>query len=274
MRDGTVTEKIPLDCDSSSVKCKKYGMHENYSYYLNCQSRERNKGLFTANQKLKGDSAIYTRQDRQGTRYGFECPEERDYFPYWSQSPWNLVAVLTDYRKCAEIKAQIRAYDGYCTAEKSTLEKLKEYSHKLPLTKRACEIGFANLPRLRWVEESKSTDFFCGKPMTSRDNHHGNNGDAGHSQFTWKIPKSVPTETPCVLRIRYNISSADYPTNSRASDNGKGLLVSGARSLTFGEAEKRGFELKNDPRVSLFEFAPGVKLELNIQTGKFNFQFF
>merc|ERR1719450_1043917 len=102
--------------------------------------------------------------------------------------------------------------------------------------------------------------------MTSRDNHHGNNGDTGHSQFTWKIPKSVPTETPCVLRIRYNISSTDYPTNARASDNGKGLLVSGARSLTFGEAEKREFELKNDPRVSLFEFAPGVKLELNIQT--------
>ena len=246
-------------------------MHENYSHYLNCLSRQRNKGLFTANQKLKGDSAIYTRQDRQGTRYGYECPEERDYFPYWSHSPWKTVAVLTDYQDCQHLKLMVESYGGYCTADKTVLDMLKKFDHKLPLTKKACEIGFANLPPLQWISESKSADFFCGKPVSSRDNHHGNNGDTGHSQFTWKIPKTVPIETPCVIRIRYNISSTDYPVRSDASENGKGLLVAGARSLTFGEAEERGFELKNDPRVSLFKFAPGISLELNIQTG-FNMQ--
>jgi hypothetical protein len=50
-------------------------------------------GLFTADQNLKGNTAIYTRQDSQGTKYGYECPEERDYWPY--VSPWADIAILT-----------------------------------------------------------------------------------------------------------------------------------------------------------------------------------
>ena len=96
-------------------------MHEDYSYYLNCKSRERNKGLFTSNQKLKGQSALYTRQDRQGTRYGYECPEERDYFPYWAGSPWKDIAILSDYQSCEDIRKATRNYSGYCTASDETL---------------------------------------------------------------------------------------------------------------------------------------------------------
>ena len=40
-------------------------------------------GLFTASMRVQGSTAIYTRQNPNGYRSGFECPEERDYYPHW-----------------------------------------------------------------------------------------------------------------------------------------------------------------------------------------------
>ncbi|XP_065830069.1 protein DD3-3-like [Oscarella lobularis] len=77
-------------------------LQEPYEWYDKCYVRERNKGLFTADQKLRSNnglgysSAIYTRQNPNGNRRGYECPEERDYYPYWHPTHWTDIAVLAE----------------------------------------------------------------------------------------------------------------------------------------------------------------------------------
>ena len=103
LRDGEKSETIPIDGDPG----REHGMHESHSDYAYCRARERNGGLFLATQKLKGRSAIYTRQNNDGSRYGLECPEERDYWPYWSRSSWKDIAILTDYRNCETLLSSL-----------------------------------------------------------------------------------------------------------------------------------------------------------------------
>ncbi len=84
-----------------------YGMHENYLQYETCRRTARNAGLYTADQKINTADARGTRQNPNGNRRGLECPEERDYYPYWNNkiNKWADVAVLTNnLAKCDYFK--------------------------------------------------------------------------------------------------------------------------------------------------------------------------
>lgn len=63
-------------------------MHESFDQYQLCQRTERNRGLYTADQRVNRNDQRGTRQNPNGNRRGLECPEERDYYPWWHPSPW------------------------------------------------------------------------------------------------------------------------------------------------------------------------------------------
>jgi hypothetical protein len=94
------TDTIP-DKEASAIpssrETRRFGMQESYDHYQLCQRTQRNMGLYTADQLVRRRDRRGTRQNPNGNRNGFECPEERDYYPWWAPSPWIDIAVLTDH---------------------------------------------------------------------------------------------------------------------------------------------------------------------------------
>eukprot|EP00735_Rhodelphis_limneticus_P006006 TRINITY_DN181_c0_g1::TRINITY_DN181_c0_g1_i1::g.14269::m.14269 TRINITY_DN181_c0_g1::TRINITY_DN181_c0_g1_i1::g.14269 ORF type:complete len:810 (-),score=320.10,sp/Q58A42/DD3_DICDI/29.20/3e-76,SKG6/PF08693.5/0.019 TRINITY_DN181_c0_g1_i1:435-2864(-) len=124
MRDGQQT-----GCDSNNEVCPpldtmarrtdpKYGQHEHPQYYDACLARQRNKGIYSADQWVRDNvGATATRQNANGARSGTECAEERDYYPYWHPTPWMDIAILTsDTARCDYYKAnsQNNVNKGMC----------------------------------------------------------------------------------------------------------------------------------------------------------------
>ena len=93
------TDTIPKNAEAAVPNTKenrRFGMHENFDYYDRCEHTERNKGLYTADQRMRRNDQRATRQNPNGNRNGLECPEERDHYPWWHPTPWIDVAVLTN----------------------------------------------------------------------------------------------------------------------------------------------------------------------------------
>jgi len=123
LKEGTCTP--PMDDADPQHTALEFGMHEDYYYYRNhCRKIERNQGLYTADRKLNRKDASATRQNPNGNRRGFECPEERDYYPWWNPSPWIDVAVLTsDEAWCPYYKRESQNVKGrgYCDVSEQVL---------------------------------------------------------------------------------------------------------------------------------------------------------
>ena len=52
----------------------------------------------------------------------------------------------------------------------------------------------------------------CIQAPKSRDNHNGNGVNGFANTYNWTIPDHVHDN--CVLRLRYNISTGDYPRDT------------------------------------------------------------
>lgn len=218
-RDGTLEEQIRDSAATFNAQDAAnqylYGMHEDFFYYQRCKQRERNKGLFAADRGVSNNAgARATRQNNNGATSGFECPEERDYYPYWHPTPWKDIAVLTHNTGRCEYyqgNSQNVQAKGNCTNPQFGQEA-------------ACLASGAQfILEPSWGMAPPE----CRPAPYSRDNHLGNGVDGVANTYNWTIPN---TPSPrCVLRLRYNISTDDAGTKDywslTAGDNGQNSPV-------------------------------------------------
>ncbi|KAJ3033012.1 hypothetical protein HDV00_006857 [Rhizophlyctis rosea] len=241
LRDGTTRNTIPEDPTNAAFMT--YGQHETYDFYQKCKTRQRNRKLYLADRNLNGDSAIYTRQNNNGERFGFECPEERDYYPYWHPSPWRDIYVCTDEpSRCS-----------YYRRESQNVQDKGSCSDPQYNSRTDCE---ANL-NIWSASGNYGTDPpDCGVCPTTKNNHLGQSMDTGATpKYTWTIPEGVvPDGSKCVLRLRYNISTTDY------DGWGTDALYNGANS-----------KVKGNPTVDFLGLGGNVSgpLTLNVNTAQF-----
>ena len=245
IRDGTTTDTIPMDdsqgeCDDANGDCDKmmqYGRHESVASYTDCRYRSRNMGLFTANQHLQGNSARFTRQNNNGGRSGLECPEERDYYPYWGPSIWKDIAIITNRpSRCAAFQAESQNVKArwYCEYDPTNPDIMKSIANGeegwIPITQAACEDP-VQFPTGKWTraEPFNIPAPDCVQAAYTRDNHLGNAVDQGTdpsvqtngfpNYYNWTV--NVPPEdysAYCVFRLRYNISTGEFPSQGYLDD--------------------------------------------------------
>jgi len=224
VRDGTTTDTITaatVDTQATDTMTGNlaytYGMHEPYEYYSACSQRIRNRGLFIADQGLQStDTAERTRQNNnQNNPHGFECEEERDYYPYWHPTPWRDIAILTsNTNRCDYFKKHSQNVEGKfeCTGQPTANNQNDcitaggQWSYTQP-----------------WNLDAPD----CYGDTFSRDNHLGNGRTGYTPSYSWVIPRLNTMSTylnsdgtaNCALRIRYNVTSSDYPGWNEVDNN-------------------------------------------------------
>jgi len=216
LRDGT--DNNTPDPDNPQAD---RGLHEPTAFYQACETRERNKGLYISDQNLGNNgadaSATRTRQNPNGARSGLECPEERDYYPYWAPSPWKDLVVMTnnlDLCPYYQAESQNVKARGYCTG--GTTGNNNNGNAIQPNNQAQCESTGGT-----WhiVQPFSATYPDIGAPRcvqapVTRDNHLGNDMTGNEVFANITIPSGVggpgvDAAQACTVRLRYNITTAD-----------------------------------------------------------------
>jgi len=194
-----------------------FGNHEPVQWYLNGRTRQRNKGLFLADQNINNDqTARKTRQNPNGGRSGTENEEERDYYPYWQATPFRDLAVMTsNTTRCALYEA-----------ETQNVKNKGECTNPAHNNQAACTGAGATWTEKGMWPEGTAPDLNCMAAPWTRDNHLGNAagtnaadgeeaGDGAYAaSYNVTFPKMLGTGQSanfdrCILRLRYNITTGD-----------------------------------------------------------------
>jgi len=287
IRDGSTTNTIP----DKNEKCFKkdcntdyeFGMHENYTYYKECMYTERNKGLFTADQNVQQTSRS-TRQNPGGTRRGYECPEERDYYPYWRHSDWKDIVVMTnDLSRCDYYKQESQNVKPRykCIPPPGYLEFLVTKGVTNPNVK-YIPINEDDCKKLSFMGKSGQWTQIpahgiaapdCIQSPENRDNHNGNARGGETNFYNWVVPNEIHPQ--CILRMRYNISTNDFNAWDTSALNNN-APVHEIVDLPETTAQEHGYYFKGNPVVSPFRvlengqnIAQKFKLRLAINTAQF-----
>jgi len=295
LRDGTNRTNIPIhnegcendDCDTDDT----YGMHENNTYWKQCYKRQRQNYYVQVDQTLKRQQAHYTRQHPSNGIYGYECTEEREYYPYSHPSPWKDIVIMTDNEEnCTyyQENSENSAIRWYCQAPQGYLDKLKattgsssinnkKHYPTIPITEETCNLLKFENEDFTWVstqQELPKPD--CIKSPQSKDNHNGNGINGYPNTYKWNINIPVVEGEKCALRIRYNITTGDLPANltdpndpDLAENDVITKHIAGFVGLSgIDAAEKRGYVFKKNPEVDIFGNSK-LKLQLNIDPEQF-----
>jgi len=266
IRDGTTTDTITDSEDGANevdatTGDLKYGMHESYQSYQDCKTRDRNMGLYIADRETEGGlnegraASTYTRQNNNANRQGFECAEERDYYPYWHPSQWKDIAVLAsnkDFCDFYKSESQNVKGKGYCQDPDTPGVQTKSNNP-----------SDCSQAGQQWVEAPafgiSAPD--CAPVPWSRENHLGNGADGFANRYNMTFPKGescVKSDNcVCVLRIRYNISTIEqgYPDMSRPDS---GFIDS--------KFNAKASPIQEDPEIPLTD---DLELSLAVDTSQF-----
>ena len=194
----------------------RFGRHETFNYYQECKNRERNKGLWIADQNLQGNGAIYTRQNNNGNRNGLECPEESEYYPYWHSTPWKDAAIIVSNAEMCELyttQSQNVVGKGRCSCAPGQCDG----DGQQPNNAAACAAKGAT-----WCTDPAHglAAPLCMVGPEARQNHLGNVAGGSANGMNWTLPL-VKQDTTIVLRVRYNMSTADANYLSIVGDAGQ-----------------------------------------------------